>query len=133
VAVDAHRRRTPDVHWTPGRGDPVNADFSPFVELDWYPVQESHAQLFAGFFGHDDDADGIAAGVSSYLCDCACAWNADCRDFSAPFITSDDPALANRVAWAFSLVPDEEYCGYDYWFDVGKGAFSLTCAGATGS
>lgn len=55
--------------------------------------------------------------------------------FSALFITSDDPALPDRVAWGFTRVseaPELEY-DYAYFFDVGIGAFRLTYAGPTGS
>jgi hypothetical protein len=121
---------TLDVYWTPGWGDPANAEFFPFMDLQWYPVRESHAQLIGGFFG--PDAGGIVGGVSGFLCDYTVEWNADCRDFSAIFITSDDPALPNRVAWGFKPEGGPDY-DYRYWFDVGKGAFSLTYAGPTGS
>lgn len=123
---------TLDVYWAPGWGDPANAAFFPFVKLDWYPVRESHAQLIAGFFGPDPDVGGLVAGLSGYLCDYALQWNADCRDFSAIFITSDDPGLPDRVAWGFKPAGGPEY-DYGYWFDVGKGAFRLTDAGPTGS
>jgi len=123
---------TLDVYWTPGWGDPANADFFPFMALDWYPVRESHAQLIGGFFSRDPDLGGLVGGASGYLCDYAVEWNADCRDFTAIFIKSDDPALPNRVAWGFKPAGEPKY-DYRYWFDVGKGAFSLTYAGPTGS
>jgi len=127
---------TLDVYWTPGWGYPDNAAAFPFMDLKWYPVRESHAQLIAGFFGHDADAGGLVAGVSGYLCDYTVEWNGDCRDFSAIFVRSDDPAMGNRAAWAFNPVmnPEGEKV-YDYasWFDAGTGSFSLIYAGPTGT
>jgi hypothetical protein len=53
------------------------------MDVDWPPVRELHAQLFAGFFNSEDgpEEEVTVGGASGYLCDYTAPWNAGCRPF----------------------------------------------------
>ncbi len=107
---------TLDVYWT------SDTTF-PFPEsLNVVPARESHAQLFATWFG--PDAGGIVAGASGYLCDYSDPGDADCREFGVIFVNVSDGS--RMVVWALPSV-------FNLGYGVGKGAWALTYAGPTGS
>lgn len=113
-----------DRHMVPGSLDVYWARDTTFPfpdSLNYRPAQESHAQLFSGFFG--PDVGGIVAGTEGYLCDYSAPWNAVCREFSVIFIQWPDGSRG--VAWAFRAPGDTSPFDYVYWYGVGTGQFTL--------
>ncbi len=120
---------TLDVYWAPY--DPASPPFPYFMDLEYPPVRESHAQLLSsGFNTYDDDIWGhvISAGVEGYLCDYTAPWNSGCRYFSVIFQTTTlGPARVTNWSPGDGADPNR------FTLNVGKGAWDLTYAGPTGS
>ncbi|MEI7744692.1 MAG: hypothetical protein WCK58_13205 [Chloroflexota bacterium] len=108
-----------DVTWVAG------APRFPFTQHE-YGVDESHAQLVAGYFGPNDGALGVGAGASGFICDYAAPWNANCHGFSVSLQRNVDGKGTNLVGF------EGGDGNYDEWFVVGRGTFSLTYVGPTG-
>lgn len=115
--------------------DPADPAPFPFMDLDWPPVRESHAQLLASWFMDEpgtEAGDVTIAGASGYLCDYTAPWNAGCRPFWVQFQTHTI-GPARYVLWGLGTgdAGDPNSITAEFW--AGNGAFVLTYAGPTGS
>ncbi|HET8786432.1 MAG TPA: hypothetical protein VFM38_12410 [Candidatus Limnocylindrales bacterium] len=110
---------TLDISWSPD----APADAFPFMQLEWMPVRESHAQLISGYFGIEPGYATIA-GTGGYLCDYGAPWTGDCRPFGVHF---DRPLDGSpNVMWWKVGDADEIMLG------VGHGKFTLIYGYPTG-
>lgn len=112
---------TLDVTWAPY--DSADPPF-PFLDLDWPPVRESHAQLIGTSFG-PEPGYALIAGAGGYLCDYTAPWNGGCREFAVHFDIPFDGS--GYVSWWSVDGADE------VMFGKGQGSFVITYSGPTDS
>jgi hypothetical protein len=108
---------TLDIIWAPDVAD----DVFPFMDLEWKPVKESHAQLLDASFG-PEPGYALIGMTSGYLCDWTAPWNADCRPFSVHFDRPFDGS-GSVMWWTLG--------GVDVMLGIGEGTFTLIYGGPT--
>jgi hypothetical protein len=115
--------------------DPEGPAPFPFMDLDWPPVRESHAQLLGSWFMAEsgtEAGDIVIAGASGYLCDYTAPWNAGCRPFWVQFQTHT-VGPAHYVLWGLGTQDAGDPNSVTAEFLAEGGAFVLTYSGPTGS
>ena len=122
---------TLDVYWEPYGMD---APPFPFMTLENWQVQRSHAQLTGAWFNRELSgpyANATVAGAGWYLCDFANPWDTGCRKFWVQFRIEADGSKV--VRWGVDADGTGQPNDHIADFGVGRGVFVLTFSGNTGS
>lgn len=122
---------TLDVYWAPYAQE---APPFPFMALENWQVQRSHAQLTGAWFNREVDGPfpgTTVAGAGWYLCDFANPWDTGCRKFWVQFRVNVDGS--KLVSWGIDADGTGQPNDHIVAFGAGPGVFVLTFSGDSGS